>query len=362
MPADVVLLRSSRFPTIFFLIAFPLCLTGAAAHVMDAGSLLAAFDLPWVITIPEFAFITALSITNDRLPPRLSTGGIRARGTRLFRYDLDVRWDQIERIWVSRQAMDTVLVRLRDPESIAGADARLRRTMRRRRLRFSGDLAIPLFLVKPGKAAIGAAVERLSGGTHRLEHQGIDPVPDADDVVLENRFAMPAGIILILAMSAPWLVVMDRAIGLWPIEGRDLLVAVAWALLATLLLVPPLVATFVPRIAPPILAPSGLRLRTARLFSYDTFVPWEQVTGIRTGRSGPFPRLLVSVRDPEALAGTDRRLAGRLRRNRARHGADLIISTSGTNRDDAYLARAIAHLSRGTRHLEPRIDDVTAGA
>ncbi len=108
-------------PRSFFLIAFPLCLTGAAAHVMDAGSLLAAFDLPWVITIPEFAFITALSITNDRLPPRLSTGGIRARGTRLFRYDLDVRWDQIERIWVSRQAMDTVLVRLRDPESIAGA-------------------------------------------------------------------------------------------------------------------------------------------------------------------------------------------------------------------------------------------------
>lgn len=350
MPADVVVLRSPRYLSVFFLILVAFFLTGAAAHVMEDGSPLAVFDWPWVVTVPEMMFFAAVSVANDRLAPRFSADGIRTRGVRIFRYDVVVRWDQVERIWVGRQGM--LLVRLRGPDAVAGADTRLRNAMRRRRNRLSADLVLPLWLVRPDRATIGAAVERLSGGIHRLERLGADPVPGADDVVLENRCAMPASLILLLVMTAPWLVIVTKATGLWPLEGRELLVALAGALLLTLVLLPLFLVTMVARMAPPIMGPSGLRLRSANLFTYDTILPWPEVTAIRTGRFGPFPRLLVQVRDPEALAGGDQRLLRRMRRNQARTGSDLVISTFATNRDAAYLADAVAHLSGGARTLE----------
>jgi hypothetical protein len=339
VPADALVLRIPRIFTIILLVFTVLQLTGLVSHVMSERSLLAAFDLPWVVAVPEFAFFLAISFANDRFPPRLSARGVESRGTHIFRYDPVARWDQVERIWVGTQNL--LLVRLHDPASFAGADARLPARMRRNRNRFSADLLIPLLLVKPGKAEIAEAVDRLSGGTHRLEHALIDPVPGADDVVLENRFVTPASLVLLIAMTAPWGVIIFRAAAAGSVEGRDLFVA----LLLTLVLLPPFLAAMAARVAPPIMALSGLRLRSGLRFTYDTFVPWSRVTQVRMSRTGPFPLILASVANPEELAGGNPRLGRRMRRNRHRFGADLVIPALGTTMDDARLADTHARLT-----------------
>lgn len=345
VPADALVLRIPRFFTIVALIFTVIQLTGLAAHVMSERSLSAAFDLPWVITVPEFVLFAALSISNDRFAPRLSAHGVESRGTRIFRYDPIARWDQIARIWVGTQ--NVVLVRLHDPASFAGADTRLQARMRRNRNRFAADLLIPLILVKPDKSKIAEAVDRFSGGTHRLEHALIDPVPGADHVVLENRFAMPASLVLLTAMMMPWAVVFFMAGGPWALDGRDRLITPGGALLLTLVLLPPFLVTMAAGNAPTMLTPSGLRLRSGLRFTYDTFVPWSRVTRIRMSRSGPFPLVLVSLADPEAQAGDDPRLRRRMRRNRARFDADLVIPALGTHLDDARLADAVARFTGG---------------
>lgn len=164
---------------------------------------------------------------------------------------------------------------------------------------------------------------------------------------------MPASIVLLPAIGAPWLLILASTFGYRSLDDREVLHGVAGALLVTLVLLPPFLVVMTARLTPPILAPSGLRLWSARPLSYDTIVPWTEVTGIRTGRYGPFPLLLVQVRDPAALAGADRRLLARMRRHRARHGADLVIPTLATHGDDAYLADAVTRLTGGTLHLEP---------
>lgn len=135
MPDDVVAIRGPRFIPVFLLAFLCFQLTGAVLNVVEEDSPLAVFDPPWVFAVPLFTFGLALTIANDRLAGRFSTGGLQVRGVRVFRYDVAVRWDQIERIWVDRQGGSMVLVRLRDPDAVAGADSRLRRSMRRRRAR-----------------------------------------------------------------------------------------------------------------------------------------------------------------------------------------------------------------------------------
>ncbi|MDR7273821.1 hypothetical protein [Catenuloplanes atrovinosus] len=67
-----------------------------------------------------------------------------------------------------------ILIRVRDPDVIAGANDALRKAMRKRRARSGADLAIELAFVVPGRAEIAGAISLHSGGRIIVEDQPVD--------------------------------------------------------------------------------------------------------------------------------------------------------------------------------------------
>ncbi|MDR7273823.1 hypothetical protein [Catenuloplanes atrovinosus] len=336
MRADELVLRPSVSPLVML---YPLLLV----------SLFGAFSLPPVLRVlclAWFAFIVAVTAGHALTPPRLSPRGIRfaARMVVGFRYHSIVPWDGVGRIWTDGPS---IRVRLRDPDAAAGGDARLRARMRYHRARYGADLLLPMPAGEQGRLAVADAVARFGGGRLRLERAHVDPVPGSFDVVIGDNRAFLFLLLIGLPLAVPWTFVMGAIEG-----GESPLLPLAVAVALTAVAVPAGVRIAGPLYAPHIIGPRGLRLRVVRPFAYDLEVPWARVERIWHSRYHGRPAVLVHLDDPDAVAGGDPRLRSRMRRNRARSGADLIIPTAGSNMDESYLALAVAHRSGGTRRLE----------
>lgn len=137
-------------------------ITDASATPVRTGvAYIGGLLLSWV-------FFAVVVVANVRVA-RLSVDGLRMRVVSLFRYDLDVRWDQIERISLDAGHFlgPMMTVRLKDPDPVAG----VRRWWSMRRVPALRTADVPLLLagIRPGREAITEALPLLSGGLHRLE-------------------------------------------------------------------------------------------------------------------------------------------------------------------------------------------------
>lgn len=115
-------------------------------------------------------FAGMFMIGRIRAPAVISPFGLRLRTVAMTSYDTQVRWTQVDRIWLSRVGrLPCLLVLLHDPAATAGANRQVLRTMRANRRRYDADLLIGIAGVTPSHARIEAAVDYFSGGSRRLE-------------------------------------------------------------------------------------------------------------------------------------------------------------------------------------------------
>ncbi|MDR7325468.1 MULTISPECIES: hypothetical protein [Catenuloplanes] len=294
-----------------------------------------------VLCLAMGLFPAVVMIGQSRTPPRFSPRGlVVAAHPAGYRYHPTIPWDAVGRIWTNGPSIG---VRLRDPDAVAGSDLAFRRRMHRSRSRRGADLLLPLPAETRNRPLVADAVTRFSGGRLRLERAYVDPVPGSYDVVIGDNRAFLFLLLIGMPTLVPWTFVYAG-------DASPVALAVAVLIAVPAVLLGLRVAG--PLAAPNIIAPSGLRLRVAHPLAYDLTVPWPRVARIWHSRHGRSPAVLVLLDNPDAIAGGNERLRARMRRNRARTGADVIIRTAGSNMDEAYLATAVAHRSGGTRELE----------
>ncbi|MDP9796574.1 hypothetical protein J2S43_005086 [Catenuloplanes nepalensis] len=340
MRADELVLRT---PIPGAVVCWLLILSGSQVAGLAGGSDIVS-PVFRVLCLVVGVFPLTIMIGQWRTPPRLSPEGIHAAPPIGLRYHPTIPWDMVGRIWTDGP---TIRVRLRDPDAAAGADHTFRARMRRNRNRYSADLLLPLLWGKRYRPLAADAVSRFSGGRLRLERALVDPVPGNYDVAIPDNRVAPRVLLLLLPAIIPW------AFASVAFEtGASPLIPLTLAVAVTVPLVILARRLAGPLVAPHIIAPDGLRVRVANPRAHDLRVPWAHVDRIWHGRLGRSPVVLVLLDAPDALAGGDERLRARMRRNRARTGADVIIPTAGSGMDEAYLAIAVAHRSNGTRELE----------
>lgn len=329
MRADDVVLR------------YPLAPIGTVLPLMVALLPSVLMGNPWwtgLIAVASLAFVAVASAAAWRTPTRLSADGLHVAADRLGnRYHPVIPWEQVARIWTDGASLRVLL---HHPDAVARENLALAVRMRRMRSTRGADLTGPLI---KDRDLVETAVGRFSRGRLRLERAHVDPVPGTYDIPLRDNRA--AGLLMLIAMPLviPWSFVVAA------VEfGDSPLPALAVAVVLTAAVTAACLRLAGPLIAPHVIAPDGLRVRVANPFAHDLHVPWPRVGRIWYSRG----TVLVHVHDAEALAGGDARVLRRLRRNRARAGADLIIATAGAGMDAAHLALAVRHRSHGTRELE----------
>jgi hypothetical protein len=106
-------------------------------------------------------------------------------------------------------------------------------------------------------------------------------------------------------------------------------------------------ATIAQHRSPVRISANGIRQRTTSHLHYDTVVPWSQVTRMWFGRFGLFPAVFMTLRDPEAIAGSNDGLRAQIRMYRARNQADLAILLPFNLSPKAAVAGAISLHSGG---------------
>lgn len=294
-----------------------------------------------VLGLVSCAVVVVVTTGQLIAPPRISAHGLRIAGRPGgYRYRPTIPWDAVGRIWTDGPGIH---VRLHDPDAVAGSDTAFRARMRRSRSTRGADLLLPLPAESRNRPLVADAVVRCSGGRLRLERRYVDPVPASLDVLIRDNRAIPFLLLIGMPLMIPWSFVAADA---------PLVIALPMALLVTAGAVLLGLRVAGPLAAPHVIAPSGLRMRVAHPLAHDLTVPWARVARIWHRRYGGSPAVLVLLDDPDAIAAGDHRLRARMRRNRARTGADVIIRTAGSNMDYPYLATAVAHRSGGTRELE----------
>ncbi|MDP9796575.1 hypothetical protein J2S43_005087 [Catenuloplanes nepalensis] len=121
------------------------------------------------LMVSSWIFFCAVLIANVTAA-RLTAEGLRIRVVNPFRLDVAVRWDQIDRIWLDPvHPLRLLMIRLKDPDDVAGRRRVLRGRMRRSRARYRADVLLTMEGLRPGTGALAEAIPRLSGGLHRLE-------------------------------------------------------------------------------------------------------------------------------------------------------------------------------------------------
>lgn len=155
---------------LYSLLVLPVGLRGAI-HITSASHtpLRTGMATIGLLLVAWIAF-AVMAIAGSTLG-RLSAAGIQLHATDLFRYDVDVRWDQIDRIAVNPQHWlgPLLMIRLKDPDAAAGHRRILRWRMLRNRSRYGADVALALGGIRQGTKKIAEALPRLSDGLHQLE-------------------------------------------------------------------------------------------------------------------------------------------------------------------------------------------------
>ncbi|MDR7273822.1 hypothetical protein [Catenuloplanes atrovinosus] len=148
------------------MVTLPLYVRSSAAMAAHTEEPTASLVLRILVILPFYLFIIGVAMTGLTLPTRFSATGLRTRAAHLFRYDIDVDWEGIDRIWLTPGRV--IHVRLHDPDAVAGRSTRLRERMRHNRRRTGADLHISTTSSVPSGPGLAEAIHRLSGGRHTL--------------------------------------------------------------------------------------------------------------------------------------------------------------------------------------------------
>ncbi|GAB7042726.1 MULTISPECIES: hypothetical protein [Catenuloplanes] len=211
----------------------PVGLRSAAG--LDAGSPDDGFSFVALLLAAWACFLAVL--LPNLTAARFGAEGLRSRAANPFRLDVEVRWDQIDRIWYQPAHPARLLkIRLKDPERVAGHRRMLLRHMRSNHDRYGAHVVLPLRALHPGAGALAEAIPRLSGGLHRLEDvpgagPGVAPRP-------RDPFRTTAAGTVIITMLLPGLTGTAWGLveGRWPEAVAAGLLALGAALILRLVL------------------------------------------------------------------------------------------------------------------------------
>lgn len=102
---------------------------------------------------------------------------------------------------------------------------------------------------------------------------------------------------------------------------------------------------------------AGIRQRTASVFHYDTLIPWSQVERMWFGSFGRSPAILITLHDPDAVAGPNGGLRRQMRLYRKHADADISIALHLVRPSRSEIVGAISLYSGGKIVVEPKKAD-----